>query len=76
MLKIIKIFLSKLIHSENEQTFFMMILHELEPNTMPNNSANQVKLDHTLDQTHSVQSGGPERAHKNNVLSSKPFWEV
>ena len=51
-------------------------LHQLMANKMleltdtPTNLANQVKVGHALDQSRSVQSRGPERAHQNNG----PSW--
>ena len=52
----------------------------------PTNLANQVKVGHALDQSCSVQSRGPERAHQNNEPSwrssrtdrrlSRQFWDI
>ena len=57
----------------------------LELTDTPTNLANQVKVDHALDQSRSVQSRGPERAHQNNEPSwrssrtdcrlSRQFWD-
>ena len=41
----------------------------LELTDTPTNLANQVKVGHALDQSRSVQSRGPERAHQNNEPS-------
>ena len=51
----------------------------------PTNLANQDKVGHALDQSRSVQSRGPERAHQNNAQSwwlsmidrrlSRQFWD-
>ena len=46
------------------------VFRTLEHTDTPTNLANQVKVGHTLDQSRSVQSRGPERAHQNN----KPSW--
>ena len=57
----------------------------LELTDTPSNLANQVKVGHALDQSRSVQSRGPERAHQNNEPSwrssrsdrrlSRQFWD-
>ena len=46
------------------------VFRTLELTDTPNNLANQVKVGHALDQSCSVQSRGPERAHQNN----EPSW--
>ena len=47
------------------------VFRTLELTDTPTNLANQVKVDHALDQSRSVQSCGPnERAHQNN----EPSW--
>ena len=46
------------------------VFRTLELMDTPTNLANQVKVDHALDQSRSVQSRGPERAHQNN----EPSW--
>ena len=57
----------------------------LELTDTPTNLANQAKVGHALDQSRSVQSRGPERAHQNNEPSwrssrtdsrlSRQFWD-
>ena len=46
------------------------VFRTLELTDTPTNSANQVKVGHGLDQSRSVQTRGPERAHQNN----EPSW--
>ena len=46
------------------------VFRTLELTDTPTNLANQVKVGHALDQSRSVQSRGPERAHQNN----EPSW--
>ena len=46
------------------------VFRTLELTDTPTNLANQVKIGHALDQSRSVQSRGPERAHQNN----EPSW--
>ena len=60
------------------------VFRTLELMVTPTNLAKQVKVGHTLDQSHSVQSRGPERARQSNAQSwrsqrtnrrlSKEFW--
>ena len=52
------------------------VFRTLELTDTPTNLANQVKVGHALDQSHSVQSGGPERAHQNNAQSGPTFETV
>ena len=40
------------------------VFRKLELTDIPTNLANQVKVGHALNQSRSVQSRGPERAHK------------
>ena len=47
------------------------VFRTLELTDTPTNLANQVKVGHALDQSRSVQSRGPERAHQNN----EPSWQ-
>ena len=61
------------------------VFRMLELTDTPTNLANQVKVGHALDQSRSVQSRGPERAHQNNEPSwrssrtdrrlSRQFWD-
>ena len=61
------------------------VFRTLELTDTPTNLANQVKVGHALDQSRSVQSRGPERAHQNNEPSwrssradrrlSRQFWD-
>ena len=60
------------------------VFRTLELTDTPTNLANQVKLGHALDQSRSVRSRGPERAHENNEPSwrssradrlSRQFWD-
>ena len=61
------------------------VLRKLELTDTPTNLANQVKVGHALDQSRSIQSRGPERAHQNNEPSwrssrsdrrlSRQFWD-
>ena len=46
------------------------VFRTLELTDTPTYLANQVKVGHALDQSRSVQSRGPERAHQNN----EPSW--
>ena len=46
------------------------VFRMLELTDTPTNLANQVKVGHAVDQSRSVQSRGPERAHQNN----EPSW--
>ena len=46
------------------------VFRTLELTDTPTNLANQVEVGHALDQSRSVQSRGPERAHQNN----EPSW--
>ena len=46
------------------------VFRTLELTDKPTNLANQVKVGHAVDQSRSVQSRGPERAHQNN----DPSW--
>ena len=46
------------------------VFRTLELTDTPTNLANQVKVGHAIDQSRSVQSRGPERAHQNN----EPSW--
>ena len=41
----------------------------MELTDTPTNLAYQVKVGHALDQSRSVQTRGPERAHQNNAQS-------
>ena len=45
------------------------VVRTLELMDTPTNLANHVKVGHALDQSHSAQSRGPERAHQNNAQS-------
>ena len=47
------------------------VFRTLELTDTPFNLANQVNVGHALDQSRSVQSSGPERAHQNN----EPSWQ-
>ena len=47
------------------------VFRTLELTDTPTNLANQVKVGHALDQSHSVQSCGPGRAHQNNEPSRR-----
>ena len=61
------------------------VFRTLELTDTPTNLANLVKVGHALDQSRSVQSRGPERAHQNNEPSwrssrtdrrlSRQFWD-
>ena len=61
------------------------VFRTLELTDTPTNLANHVKVGHALDQSRSVQSRGPERAHQTNKHSwrssmtdrqlSRQFWE-
>ena len=61
------------------------VFRTLELTDTPTNLANQVKVGHALDQSRSVQSRGPEKAHQNNEPSwrssrtdrrlSRQFWD-
>ena len=61
------------------------VFRTLELTDTPTNLANQVKVVHALDQSRSVQSRRPERAHQNNEPSrrssrtdrrlSRQFWD-
>ena len=61
------------------------VFRTLELMDTPTNLANQIKVGHALDQSRSVQSRGPERAHQNNEPSwqssradhrlFRPFWD-
>ena len=61
------------------------VFRTLELTDTPTNLTNQVKVGHALDQSRSVQSRGPERAHQNNEPSrrssrtdrrlSRQFWD-
>ena len=61
------------------------VFRTLELTDTPTNLANRVKVGHALDQSRSVQSRGPERAHQNNEPSwrssrtdhrlSRQFWD-
>ena len=42
------------------------VFRTLELTNTPTNLANQLKVGHALDQSRSVQSRGPGRAHQNN----------
>ena len=46
------------------------VFRTLELTDTPTNLTNQVKIGHALDQSRSVQSRGPKRAHQNN----EPSW--
>ena len=48
------------------------VFRTLELTDTPTNLANEVKVGHALDQSRSVQSRGPERAHQNN----EPSWRL
>ena len=61
------------------------VFRTLELTDTPTNLANEVTVGHALDQSRSVQSRGPERAHQNNEPSwwssrtdrrlSRQFWD-
>ena len=61
------------------------VFRTLELTDTPTNLASQVKVGHALDQSRSIQSRGPERAHQNNEPSwrssrrdrrlSRQFWD-
>ena len=54
------------------------VFRMLELTYTPTNFTNQVKVGHALDQSRSVQSCGPERAHQNNEQSRRQianFWD-
>ena len=44
-----------------------IVFRKLELTASPTNLANQVILDHALDQSHSVQTRGPEGAHQKTL---------
>ena len=67
------------------RTWGKFVFRTLELTDTPTNLANQVKVGHAIDQSHSIQSRGPEKAHQNSAKSwrssrtdrrlSRQFWD-
>ena len=81
----LKALYNSLVQPQLNYAVFKFVFRTLELTDTPTNLANQVKVGHALDQSRSVQSRGPKKAHQNNEPSwrssrtdrrlSRQFWD-